>query len=212
MPPLLQIDNVERRFGDRTGVRLDHLELEEGETVLLRGPNGSGKTTLLRLAAGLLRPTAGTVRVLGKDPAREPEVRREIGYLGHELGLYSELTARENLEFYSRVKPRGKGEKPPGPEKIERILDRVELSEAAGIRVEAFSRGMKERLALARVMLFDSSLILLDEPTTGLDQAGIEILISYLKGRAAAGAAALVSTHDGMFQETIEAGVVRLEE
>jgi heme exporter protein A len=140
-------------------------ELSEGELLALFGPNGAGKSTLLGVLGGALRPHSGEVRFRGevRDPG-ETAWRREIGLLSHRSFLYPVLTARENLTFYGRLYSL-----PNLPKRVEERLDEVQLSEHADRPMRGFSRGMQQRLALARTLLHDPAFILLDEPFTGLD-------------------------------------------
>lgn len=191
MSPHLRLDNVEKCFGRRHVFHSVTLCLGSGTILALTGPNGSGKSTILRIAAGLCSATGGIVEVFGSNPRRFPGVRRRIGYLGHELGLYDDLTARENLEFYA-----GLFALDGATERIVRSLSLVCLSERSEDRVGSFSRGMKERLALSRTTLNDPELLLLDEPTTGLDGASVEALVAVLLGWKTEGRSVVMTTHD----------------
>ncbi len=160
--------------------------------MLLLGPNGAGKTTLLRVCATLLQPHAGTVRVGGVDAARDgAAVRRRLAVLGHESFLYPDLSAHENLAFYARLYRLDRIE-----ERIELALDRFALRGWAHRPVRALSRGLVQRCALARVLLHDPALLLLDEPFTGLDAEARALLCERLRDAHTAGAALLMSTHD----------------
>ena len=161
-----------------------------GETVGVFGPNGSGKTTLLRVFATLLRPNAGVLILFGGNPDSE-EVRHRIGFLGHDSFLYPDLTAEENLLFYGkayRVRPLA--------DRIAAQLQRVGLDRWRHTPVRHFSRGMEQRLALARTLLHDPDLILLDEPHTGLDTAAQDVLHDALGQAAARGKTVMLSSHD----------------
>ncbi|MBD0291247.1 MAG: ABC transporter ATP-binding protein, partial [Thermoleophilia bacterium] len=154
---------LERRLGGKRVIRDLDLDVAAGECMLVVGPNGAGKSTLLALLAGLLAPTAGTLDVA--------VARRDVGYLAHEPLLYRELTALENLELYGRlyrVRERR--------ERIGMLLERFGLWEARRERVGALSRGMAQRLALARALLHEPRLLFLDEPHSALDRAGAELL------------------------------------
>jgi len=181
---------LERSFGRLSVLRGLDLELERGASMALLGANGSGKTTLLRLLAGLLRADGGLCTVLGCRLPLAADMRERIGYLGHESWLYGDLSARENLEFYCRLYGvRDKGA-------VDSLLARVGLLRAAARRVRSFSRGMVQRLALARTLLHDPELLLLDEPFTGLDRDGVELLEELVTERRAAGTTLLIVTHD----------------
>ncbi len=162
-----------KRFGTHTALRPIDLVIPHGQAVLLVGANGAGKSTLLRLVAGLCRPSAGSVKINGRDPQRFPEARAEIGLLSHQTLLYDELTARENLRFFAQLY----GLDNPD-ERLAAALAAVGLCfpspvlathERLDQRVGSFSRGMKQRLAIARAILHRPSILLLDEPFTGLD-------------------------------------------
>jgi heme ABC exporter ATP-binding subunit CcmA len=166
-------------------------ELEAGRCLVLLGPNGAGKTTLLRMLATLLRPTAGALRIGGADALREPErARALIGMVAHGSYLYEDLTARENLRFWETM--RG-GDPESG--RLAAALAQVELDQVADERVRTFSAGMKRRLALARVLLGQARLLLLDEPFTGLDQRAKKWLEEHLASFKAAGGAIVMTTH-----------------
>jgi heme ABC exporter ATP-binding subunit CcmA len=205
-PPILTVEGVSRRFGRRQALAPTTFSLEAGRGVALMGANGSGKTTLLRIIAGLLRPTEGTVRLLGEEPRRSPAARGRIGWLGHELGLYDELTAVENLRFHAALQP-----DPVDASGIARALDTVGLAERATARVSALSRGMKERLALARLLLHRPDLFLLDEPTTGLDAGSVAVLGEMIRSWLVRGATVLISTHDAAFAAALGLGELRLQ-
>ena len=159
-----------RRFGER--LVLDRLDMRvgAGERLLLTGPNGSGKTTLLRVIATVLRPQGGQVRVWGRPlPGEARRVRADIGYVGHEPLVYPALTVGENLELYASLYG-------VGGERVGEVLDRVGLAARRRDPVADLSRGMRQRLALARATLHRPALLLLDEPTAGLDDDGRERL------------------------------------
>ena len=161
-----------------------------GEAVGVFGPNGSGKTTLLRVFATLLRPNAGVLTLFDGDP-NEAAPRRRIGFLGHDSLLYPDLTAEENLRFYGkayRVRPLA--------DRIDIQLKRVGLRRWRDTPIRYFSRGMEQRLAIARTLLHDPDLILLDEPHTGLDTAARNVLHDTLDQAVAHGKTVLLSSHD----------------
>lgn len=173
---------LERRYGAKRVLRGLDFEVERGGFTLVTGRNGSGKTTLLRLVAGLAAPTAGRLEV---------DVERgQLGYLGHEPLVYRELTALENLRLYARLY------RVPEPrERIGMLLERFALWDARSQRAGSYSRGMMQRLALCRALLHEPELLLLDEPYTGLDSEGAELLdreLAERRGRVTF----LVATHD----------------
>jgi ABC-2 type transport system ATP-binding protein len=183
---------------------LDHVDLliEPGEIHGLLGPNGAGKTTLCKILATVLLPTAGTARVLGHDVVAETSaVRLLLGLvLGGERGLYGRLSARQNLRYWSALYRQPPDE---GLARVEQLLDRVGLADRAGDRVETYSRGMKQRLHLARGLVGDPRLVVLDEPTTGMDPVAgrdFRTLVTELRSE---GRTVLVTTHDMAEAEAI---------
>ena len=178
--PAVALRGAGRRYGERAALRDVTLELQAGATLVVFGPNGAGKTTLLRVLATLLRPHAGEVRVLGHPlPAEGYAVRGRVGFLGHESLLYRELTGRENLRFHARLHRAGAG-------RIDAVLEAVDMAVRADDPVEELSRGMVQRLAVARAVLHDPELLLLDEPLANLDPAAaaqVEPLIGPGSGR-----------------------------
>jgi heme ABC exporter ATP-binding subunit CcmA len=167
------------------------LAIERGEFVALLGPNGSGKSTLMRLLAGLSKPTAGTIHIGGWElPQEALAVRAQIGLVSHKPLLYENLTARENLEFFARLYnlPEMNG-------RITTLLEQVELAKRGHDLVRTYSRGMQQRLSIARALLHHPSVLLLDEPYTGLDQDASRILDSLLQDAQRDGHTILMSTH-----------------
>ncbi len=190
--PALRLEGVSRRFGPVTALADIDLSVATGEAVLLLGHNGAGKSTLLRLAAGLVRPTAGRVTI-GRAGGREvpSAARARIGYLGHRTFLHEHLTARENLELYASLYGRR-----DAAALAERWLARVGLERAAERVIRGFSRGMMQRLALARALIHDPQVLLLDEPASGLDPEGRRRLVEIVGEAHAAGGTLLVVSHD----------------
>jgi ABC-2 type transport system ATP-binding protein len=182
-----------KRYGAYTAVSDLDLSVEGGEVFGVLGPNGSGKTTTILMLLGLTEPTAGTVDILGFDPLRQPlAVKRRVGYLPDSVGFYDSLSARENLAYTARLAGLGQIE---GHARIAAALDRVGLGQVADRRVGTFSRGMRQRLGIAEVLMKDCRIAILDEPTSGLDpQATQELLqlIGELKGE---GMTILLSSH-----------------
>ncbi len=186
----IELAGLVRRYGERAALDDVSLTLPAGTTLVVFGPNGAGKSTLLRILATLLRPSAGTARVLGHDVRSEGwRVRGRIGYLGHEPLLYEDLTARENLAYHARLH----GLRRPGA-RIEELLGAVALEGRGDDRVHTFSRGMVQRLAVCRAVLHDPDVLLLDEPRANLDPAATE-LMDPLIGRAS-GRTRVVTSHD----------------
>jgi ABC-type multidrug transport system ATPase subunit len=183
--------DVSRHFGRRRAVTQVSLAARRGEIVGLLGPNGAGKSTLIGMAATLVAPTSGEVR-FGASTARAigPALRHQIGLLAHELHLYPELTARQNLTFFAQLYGIGTGGS------VDRGLAAAGLSDRGGEDVGGFSRGMRQRLALERALIHQPRLVLLDEPFTGLDDRSVATVSARLRQIAAAGAIVLVATHD----------------
>jgi heme exporter protein A len=185
---VIELDGVGRLYGEREALRDVSLSLGEGQTLVVFGPNGAGKTTLLRILATLLRPHAGAVRILGKElPAQGWAVRGQIGLLGHEPLLYRELSASENLRFHARLHG-------VGFERVAQVLATVGMSERASEPIKTLSRGMVQRVAVARAVLHDPPVLLLDEPYANLDPAARQ-LVTGLIGREA-GRTRVVCSHD----------------
>ncbi|MEA2201056.1 MAG: heme exporter protein [Solirubrobacteraceae bacterium] len=166
----LQVERLARHYGEREALSDVSLQLQEGQTLLVLGPNGAGKTTLLRVLATLLRPHAGRVSVLGRElPGDAWAVRGRVGLLGHEPLLYRELTARENLRYHARLH-----DVPDA--RVEELLDAVGMAHRGREALRTLSRGMVQRVAVARAVLHGPELLLLDEPHSNLDPAAVELL------------------------------------
>jgi len=188
----LESEDIRKTFGHFTALGGVTLRVRRGEFLALFGRNGAGKTTFLKIAATLVRHTHGKLRIEGIDVREEPEnARRHIGFLSHNTYLYRDLTPVENLRFFARLYGVTDSD-----ERIQSLLDRVGLRHRASDPVRAFSRGLHQRLGIARVMLHDPSVILLDEPYTGLDANAVEILNQILDQAAAAGRTIILTTHD----------------
>ncbi|HUP39377.1 MAG TPA: ABC transporter ATP-binding protein [Vicinamibacterales bacterium] len=188
----LSIRELSRNFGRRRALTRVSLDCRSGEIVGLLGPNGAGKSTLLSILSTLAVPSSGDVLYGGRTAkAIGAEVRSRIGVLSHDLHLYSELTALENLIFFGRLYG------VPGADTVAaEALRRARLDDRAGDLVSGFSRGMRQRLALERALLHNPRLLLLDEPFTGLDDASTMALIARLRELRSAGCIMLVATHD----------------
>jgi heme ABC exporter ATP-binding subunit CcmA len=185
----VDVHDVWKYYGDFPALRGIELSVERGACLALLGRNGAGKTTLLRIIAGLSRPAKGRVNVLGQN-ARDKQTRRGIGVLGHSIGVYEELSALENLRLFARLY----GMPDPTRTAME-WLDRTGLSVVRDGLVREFSRGMRQRLAVARTFLHDPALLLLDEPFTALDDRAIGVLQSLLKQAQSEGRSIIMSTH-----------------
>jgi heme exporter protein A len=192
MAPALALEGLRKRFGRTYAVDGITLEIPAGAAVALFGANGAGKTTLLRLCATLLRPTAGSVSVFGIDAQRQgPAARRRLGVLGHDSFLYADLSATENLLFYARLF----GLAEPGT-RVAAMLERLDLVGWAQRPVRTLSRGLMQRCALARALLHQPELLLLDEPFSGLDVHATSGLQEVLAQAHRDGTTIVMSTHD----------------
>lgn len=191
--PVIQASGLTKRYGRAVAVDGLDLEVDEGEVVGLLGPNGAGKTTTILMLLGLTEASAGSVRILGKDPLREPlAVKAEVGYLPDSVGFYDGLSAAENLRFTARLAGLG----PAAAEKaIAEALARVRLTEVAGKRVRTFSHGMRQRLGLAELLVRKCRVLILDEPTSGLDPQSTTELLELIRQFSAEGMTILVSSH-----------------
>ena len=183
------VEGVWKFYGDYPALRDVQLEAESGACLALIGRNGAGKTTLLRTIAGFSHPGKGQVRILGNSP-REAETRRRMGFLGHGIGVYDELSAIENLRLFAELY----GLENPDRSASE-WLERTGLDRVRNGLVREFSRGMRQRLAVARAFLHDPSVLLLDEPFTALDDKAIAVLQTVLREAIAAGKTIVMSTH-----------------
>jgi heme ABC exporter ATP-binding subunit CcmA len=194
MPETLALDSkeIEKKFGYSFAVRNVSLRVGRGESVVLFGSNGAGKTTFLKMAAGLMRPTRGSLSVEGFDIGKQAdEARRRIGFLSHNTFVYKDLSPLENLKFFCRLYG-----VPDSEERLIDLLDRVGLRGRASEPVRAFSRGLQQRVGIARALLHDPSVILLDEPYTGLDAKAAQTLNGMLDEALAAGKTIVLTTHD----------------
>jgi len=182
-------EGVWKFYGDYPALRDVILHAEPGECLALIGRNGAGKTTLLRIIAGFAKAGRGQVRIFGNDP-RETESRRRVGFVGHGIAVYDELSALENLTLFGRLYNLAD----PGKTALE-WLERTGLERAKDGLVREFSRGMRQRLAVARAFLHRPSLLLLDEPFTALDDRAIAVLQHLLKQALTEGRTVIMSTH-----------------
>lgn len=203
----IEFRDVEKRYGMRLALRGVNLSISEGECVALVGHNGSGKTTLLKIAAQLTQPTSGNVTFhSGETPVALDEVKSQVGMVGHQTLLYDELTAEENLIFFAKLfglpDPTGKARA---------ALEPVGLASRASDLVRTFSRGMRQRLSIARAMLASPGLLLLDEAGTGLDPEGQHWLASAIRRLRDSGCTILMSTHGRNETQTAVTRAVRLE-
>lgn len=190
--PIIEARGLTKRFGSYLALDRVDLDLARGASLALFGPNGAGKTTLIRILASGLRATAGSLRVAGLDPAvHGRDTRRIIGIVSHETHLYDDLSALENLLFFARLYGA-----PAPSERARALLDLLGLTDRAEDPVRTFSRGMQQRLALARAMVHDPAILFLDEPFTGLDPRAVSRLLDTLLGFRQSGRTLVVATHD----------------
>ena len=191
MAALLQTEHLSRRFASRRGVDDFTLTLRAGDIVGLAGLNGAGKSTTLSMLAGALRPTRGRVLVNGRDLLRNPVARRDIGFAPDKPPLYPELTVREYLDYTAAL--RGLGGK-AAVRAVDEVLDDCRLGASSQRLIRPLSRGMQQRVGLAQALVHRPSVLLLDEPTEGLDPQQAESFRHLVSGRASTGAI-LLSTH-----------------
>ena len=190
--PAIKVQGIRKRFGHLEALRGIDFELKKGEFLSLFGPNGAGKTTLIGILSALARPSSGTATVAGYDVMESnPEMRREIGVISHASFLYADLSPLENIRFYATMY---------GVEQAEsravEVIDEVGLKPRMHDRVRTFSRGMLQRLSIARAIVHNPSILFLDEPYTGLDQHASEILKEQLQALHTDQRTILMTTHD----------------
>ncbi len=189
---MIEVRGLVKSFGGKVALDGVDLNVGGGEFLTLVGPNGAGKTTLIRVLATLTKPTQGSVRVAGYDLAKQgSEARRRIGLASHQTLLYGDLSAEENLRFYGRMY-----EVPELEERISALLQRVGLEYRRHDLVRTFSRGMQQRLSIARALLHDPAILLLDEPYTGLDQQAAGVLREVLVTLGGQSRTVLMTTHN----------------
>jgi len=189
--PAVHAAGLVKSFGPRAAVAGVDLTLDAGSCLALFGPNGAGKTTLLRLVAGLLKPTRGSVRVGGVAIRRDSRARAAVGLISHQSMLYAPLTVRENVEFTARLYGL------PDPRAAcQAALAGMDVLDRADVPVRTLSRGLQQRVSIARATVHDPKVVLLDEPYSGLDEAGAQALTTLLRKLLAAGATLLVVTHN----------------
>ncbi|MFZ5781524.1 MAG: ABC transporter ATP-binding protein [Pseudomonadota bacterium] len=180
-------------YGSHRAVDAIDLEIRRGEIFGLLGPNGAGKTTTILMMLGLTEVSGGSVEVLGYDPVREPlEVKRRVGYLPDAVGFYDHLTARENLAYTARLLQVPRAE---AGRRIMEALESVRLADVADKRVATFSRGMRQRLGIAEIVMKQAEVAILDEPTSGLDPHATFELLEMIRGLKSRGVAVLLSSH-----------------
>lgn len=199
---LLAVTGATKRFGREVAVDSVRFEVARGERFCLVGHNGAGKSTLLRLIAGLSYPSEGRVSVLGENPAREPGVRRRIGYLSDRPHLYDKLTGREHLRLHAALYGLSPEE---ASDRSEGLLEDLGLN--PGPRVECLSFGTRKKLALVLALVHEPELLVLDEPMNGLDPASAEAVEGLLRRHAAGAGAVVLSTHSLEFAARFASGI-----
>ena len=191
MRDIIRLEGISKQLGKREILRDVSFTVKQGDIFGYLGPNGAGKTTTIRILLGLLRPTSGKATILGEDVSRD-EARRKVGFVLESDGLYDNKTAEENLWYYARIYGMAKP-----AERIDRILNLVELWDRAKDKVGTYSKGMRQRLALARAMTHNPELLVLDEPTAGVDPSGqIEVREVILNMAHKEGRTIFLSSHN----------------
>jgi ABC-2 type transport system ATP-binding protein len=191
--PLIEVRHLSKQYGEMTAVNDVSFTVNGGEIFGLLGPNGAGKTTTILMLLGLTEISGGQARVVGHDPEREPlEVKRRVGYLPDSVGFYDHLTALDNLRYTARLMGLGESEREA---RIAAALRRVELQAVAEKRVGTFSRGMRQRLGLAEILMKNAAIAILDEPTSGLDPQATLELLTIIRGLKQEGVSVLLSSH-----------------
>ena len=204
-PVGIRFENIDKRYGGLYALRRVSLEIAAGECVVLAGRNGSGKTTLLRIAARLVQPSSGTLNFLNTKQGAITELS-QTGFVSHATMVYDELTAEENLLLFAQLL--GIAE---AAGRAETLLEEVGLADRRKSLVRTFSRGMRQRMAIARALLNEPSILLLDEPATGLDPQGVSWLAQTLRGMRDAGRTILMSLHGESEISALATRAVRLE-
>jgi ABC-type multidrug transport system ATPase subunit len=205
-PAGLRLENIEKRYGGLYALRKVSLVIAPGDCVVLAGRNGSGKTTLLRIAARLVRPTAGTVSFFSSERQGDAMGSMRTGFVAHATMAYDELTAEENLLLFARLQNTARAEA-----RVEVLLNEVGLAERRASLVRTFSRGMRQRVAIASALLNRPSILLLDEPGTGLDPQGISWLAETLRRLRDSGCTIVMSLHGESEISSLGTRAIRLD-
>lgn len=193
MSEVIVTKDLTKKYGDFIAVDRLNLSVQKGEVFGLLGPNGAGKTTTILMILGLTEPTSGSIRVLGLDPTRQPlTVKSHVGYMPDQVGFYDELTAYENLIYIAKLNGLGREE---ADRRIEAALEKVNLREVRDHPVGTFSRGMRQRLGVAEVLLKQPQIIIMDEPTQGLDPEGAREFLEIIRNLRSEGITILLSSH-----------------
>jgi heme exporter protein A len=190
--PAIAVRGLTKSFGSHAALKGVDLRIEPGESVVIFGPNGAGKTTLIKILATIMNPSSGEVLIDGMSTKDNAEnIRRRIGVITHQTFLYSNLTAYENLNFYCRLY-----DVPSSDSRIKDVAATVEMTSRLNDRVSTLSRGMQQRLSIARALLHQPSILLLDEPETGLDQQAVTILRESMKSDRNRKSSIVLTTHN----------------
>lgn len=192
--PIIKLTDLTKKYGDHEAVSSLNLHIYPGEIFGLLGPNGAGKSTTILMMLGLAEPTSGTALVCGMDATRYPmQVKKRVGYLPDDVGFYNHLSGKDNLVYTARL---NRIALPEAAERAEALLERVGLGEAGGKRVGQYSRGMRQRLGLADVLIKKPDVIILDEPTLGIDPEGVRELLELIRRLSREeGITVLISSH-----------------
>ncbi|WP_197066298.1 heme ABC exporter ATP-binding protein CcmA [Thermorudis peleae] len=196
--PLIRATGLSKRYGVRRVLRDVSLTLGPGEAVVIVGPNGAGKSTLLRILATLVRPSAGTVWYFDTPGLPLAQIRRRLGFVGHQTLLYEDLTVAENLRLYAGLYALDNV-----AARIARVVELLGIAHLVHERVRTLSRGQQQRAGLARALLHDPTILLFDEPDTGLDQQGRQLLHALIAEHCQRGGAVLLTTHAVDFATTV---------
>ncbi len=191
---VIEISHLTKQYGEKTAVNDLSLSIRRGEVFGLLGPNGAGKTTTILMLLGLTEPTGGTALIEGMECTRSPlEVKRIVGYLPDNVGFYTDMTGRQNLRFTGRLNGLQGQEL---EDRIDRLLERVGMTQAADLRTGAYSKGMRQRLGIADVLIKDPEIIIMDEPTLGIDPEGMRELLALIRELSVEdGRTLLISSH-----------------
>lgn len=215
-PTGIRFENIEKRYGGLVALRRIRFEITPGECIALAGRNGSGKTTLLRIAAGLARPSSGELTfpsatgaagaASGASKTEPARAKVSAGFVAHATMVYDELTAEENLLLFARLQ-----QTPNAADRVEKLLREVGLFDRRDSLVRTFSRGMRQRVAIARALLHEPSILLLDEPSTGLDPQGLAWLAATLRQLRDTGCTILMSLHGESEISMLATRAIRLD-
>jgi heme exporter protein A len=197
--PAVETRGLSKFFGSKVALDGVSFSMPGGGILALLGPNGSGKSTLLQALAGILSPSEGKVLLFGENPVESEAVRARFGFMGHSSLLYSDFSGEENLRFYARLYGLS-----DGPARAARWLDYFQLSHAARYRARAYSQGMRQRLSLARALMHDPDLLLLDEPFAGLDETSSQLVSKLFEDLRRDGRTVIVSTHQTAHLERLD--------